>query len=90
MLPTRCFRCFAGTVILGAAMLQALYWFGPIGFVLVLGIGIPAILAAAYYWTDLETRKGRGWNWLKDKGFEGEPQRMNAARPLQQGGQFAL
>lgn len=37
--------------------------------VVIVGIGLPAILAAVYCWTDLETRKGRGWNWLKDKGL---------------------
>ncbi|WP_281033070.1 MULTISPECIES: hypothetical protein [unclassified Mesorhizobium] len=37
--------------------------------VVIVGLVVPAILAAAYYWTDLETRKGRGWNWLRGKGF---------------------
>lgn len=50
-------------------MLLALYWFGPIGFVLVLGIGLPAQLALSFYWSDLEARKGRGGNTLKDEGF---------------------
>lgn len=69
MLPTRCFRCVVGTVILCVVMVLALYWFGPIGFVLLLGIGLPSLLALIFYWSDLETRRGRGVNTLKDKGF---------------------
>jgi hypothetical protein len=45
----------------------AMSWFALA--VIIVGIGLPAISAAVYYWADLETRKGRGWNWLKGKGF---------------------
>ncbi|MBZ9683210.1 hypothetical protein LB531_21365 [Mesorhizobium sp. CO1-1-2] len=69
MLPTRCFRCFVGTVIFGIAALLAFLWFGPVGFVLVLGIGLPALLTLTFYWSDLEARKSRGKNTLKDKGI---------------------
>lgn len=69
MLPTRCFRCFVGSVALGTAMLLAVFWFGPVGLVLVLSIGLPALLTLIFYWSDLEARKGRGRNTLKDKGL---------------------
>lgn len=66
MLPARCPRCIVGSVVLGVVMLLALSWFGPIGFVIILGIGLPALLALTFYWSDLETRKGRGWSRFKD------------------------
>jgi hypothetical protein len=47
-------------------MLLALSWFGPIGFVIILGIGLPALLGLTFYWSDLETRKGREWGRFKD------------------------
>jgi len=49
-------------------MLLALSWFGPIGFVIVLGIGLPALWTLTFYWSDLEARRDRDANTLKDKG----------------------
>ena len=50
-------------------MLLALYWFGPIGFVLFFGVGVLALMILMAYWSDLKARKDRGANTLKDKGF---------------------
>ena len=69
MLPSRCFRCYVGSVTFGIAMLLAFYWFGPIGFVLFFDVSVLALMILMAYWSDLKARKGRGANTLKDKGF---------------------
>ncbi|KUM23453.1 hypothetical protein AU467_08785 [Mesorhizobium loti] len=63
------FPSFVGAIILSVIGILAYQWFGLVAVIIVGGIGLPAMLALTYYWADLETRKGRGWNSLKDKGF---------------------
>ncbi|MDX8538804.1 hypothetical protein RFM23_14370 [Mesorhizobium abyssinicae] len=58
-----------GAIILGVIGILAYRWFGLVAIVIVGGVGFPALMAVVYYQADLETRKGRGWNWLKDMGF---------------------
>jgi hypothetical protein len=63
------FPSFVGALILSTIGILAYRWFGLVAVVIVGGIGFPALLALTYYWADLKTRKGQGWNSLKDKGF---------------------
>ena len=58
-----------GTVVVVVVGSLAFHWFGPVGIIIVGGIGFPAVLAVTYYMADLETRKGRGWPKPKDLGL---------------------